>query len=626
VQCAKLARTEEGTKNLGKFKIDLEPIGSRTEITGEQNLLQAAQQAGVQVAAVCGGAGVCGKCRVQIIAGEVSPANEAERRCFSTEELAQGYRLACMVNPLTNVKLFVPPESLTTTQRLQVEGQETKIELRPSVTALDLEMEMPDLEDLRSDQVRVQDACRAAGYEKLAADLPMLACLSDRVRELDWKFRVVLRDGEIAAVLPKGAMLAGLAVDIGTTKIAAYLVNLETGDTITKAGAMNPQVAYGEDVVSRIAFVNESDENKITMQKVVVDSLNEMLTGLCERGGISREQVVDAAMVGNTAIHHLFLGLPVRQLGMSPFIPAVSQAVQVPAGSLGLKLAPGANVYLPPNIAGYVGADHVSVQLVTRLLDEKRTVIACDIGTNTEISIIHQGKVWSCSCASGPAFEGAHISAGMRAAPGAIERVKIVKNEIFIETIEGQPPVGICGSGILDVISEMLSAGVLKYTGALEKTHPLVRNETRKGDMLLASKDSTGHGREIVVTRDDVNEIQLAKGAIRTGIDVLMEKAGVSNEEVDAFILAGAFGTYIDVDSGINIGMFPALARHTFTQVGNAAGIGAKQMLVSTEMRAMAEAIADKVEYIELTTYPRFTHKFAKAMFFPATGAAEKNG
>jgi uncharacterized 2Fe-2S/4Fe-4S cluster protein (DUF4445 family) len=611
------AHIAEGTKILAKYKIDLEPIGSRTEITGEQTLLQAAQQAGVHLAAVCGGAGVCGKCRVRIITGEVSALNIAEEKFFTPQELAEGYRLACMVNPLSDVKLHVPPESLTTTQRLQVEGQETKIELHPAVIGVDLEMEMPDLQDLRSDQVRVQDACREAGYDNLRADLPVLFCLSDRLRELDWNFRLVLRNGKIVAVLPAGETFAGLAVDIGTTKIAAYLVNLNTGDTMAKAGAMNPQVAYGEDVVSRIAFVNEDPANKAVMQSSLVKTLNEMIADLCTEAGMRPEQVVDAVVVGNTAIHHLFLGLPVMQLGMSPFISAVSQSVQVQAASLGLKIAPGANVYLPPNIAGYVGADHVSVQLVTRLLDEKRTVITCDIGTNTEISIIHKGKVWSCSCASGPAFEGAHISAGMRAAPGAIERVKIIENEVFIETIENQPPVGICGSGILDVMSEMLSAGVLKYTGAMDRKHPLVRNETRKGDILLAGANVTGHEREIVVDRSDVNEIQLAKGAIRTGIDVLMEKAGVSNEEVDAFILAGAFGTYIDVDSGINIGMFPPLARHKYSQVGNAAGIGAKQMLVSTEMRTMAEAIAEKVEYVELTTYPRFTHKFAKAMFFP---------
>ena len=622
----RLARIEEGTKNLAKFRIDLEPIGSRTEITGEQSLLQAAQQAGVQVAALCGGAGVCGKCRVRIITGEVSSPSVAEEDFFTDEEMAQGYRLACMVHPLSDVKLHVPPESLTTTQRLQVEGRETKIDLHPAVIGLDLEMEMPDLEDLRSDQIRLQDACRDAGYPHVYADLPVMTCLSDRVRELDWKFRLVLRDGEMIAVLPVGESFAGLAVDIGTTKIAAYLVNLDTGDTLAKAGAMNPQVAYGEDVVSRIAFVNEDPANKAIMQSALVDTLNEIIADLCAEAGLQSAQVVDAVMVGNTAIHHLFLGLPVMQLGMSPFIPAVSEAVQVRAADLGLKIAPGAKVYLPPNIAGYVGADHVSVQLVTRLLDEPRTVIACDIGTNTEISIIHKGQVRSCSCASGPAFEGAHISAGMRAAPGAIERVKIIDDEVFIETIEDQPPVGICGSGILDVISEMLSAGVLKYTGALDKKHSMVRNETRKGDMLLASAESTGHKREIVVNREDVNEIQLAKGAIRTGIDVLMDRAGVSNEEVDAFILAGAFGTYIDVDSGINIGMFPPLARHKFTQVGNAAGIGAKQMLVSTKMRAMAEAIAEKVEYVELTTYPRFTHHFAKAMFFPKTEEVSDDG
>lgn len=609
-----------------QYKIDLEPIGSRTEISGEDTLLNAAQKAGVHLAAVCGGAGVCGKCRVRIITGQVTPPSANEYDFFSQHELDDGYRLACQVSPLSDVKLHVPPESLTTTQRLQVEGKETKVSPHPAVVGVDVEMEPPNLEDLRSDLVRIQDVCRQAGRADVVAGLRVLSYLSDKVRDEEWRFRLARHGAEIVSVLPLGTALYGLAVDIGTTKVAAYLLRLESGETVAMTGAMNPQVAYGEDVVSRIAYVNESPAHKQIMQQVLVETLNEMTTRLCEESGVRADQIVDAVVVGNTAIHHLFLGLPVRQLGMSPFIPAVSQAVQVSAAELGWKLAPGAAVYLPPNIAGYVGADHVSVLLASRLLDEKRTVIACDIGTNTEISIIHHGQVWSCSCASGPAFEGAHISAGMRAAPGAIERVKIMDGTLRINTIEDQPPVGICGSGILDVISEMLSAGMLKASGGLVLDHSLVRQKQRKGEVLLAAADATGHQREIVVTRNDVNEIQLAKGAIRTGIDVLMEKAGVKDEEVDAFILAGAFGTYIDVESGINIGMFPPLPRERFSQVGNAAGIGAKEMLISTELRAMAEQIAQKVDYIELTTYPRFTHKFAKAMFFPEPQATGEKG
>jgi uncharacterized 2Fe-2S/4Fe-4S cluster protein (DUF4445 family) len=603
--------------NMPQFRIDLEPVGSRTEISAQQTLLQAAQKAGVHLAAVCGGAGVCGKCRVRLITGQLTPPGAAEQEFFGQSELDEGYRLACQAYPLSDVKLHIPPEALTTTQRLQVEGKETHVAPDPAVVPLDLEMEAPTLADLRSDLLRLQDACRAAGLLELRMSLPVAQCLSDRIRSENWKIRLALRGEEVVAVLPLSTLLYGLAVDIGTTKIAAYLLCLESGQTVAMTGAMNPQVAYGEDVVSRIAYVNENPENKTTMQQTLVETLNVMTARLCEESGVRREQIVDAVVVGNTAIHHLFLGLPVMQLGMSPFIPAVSQAMLVPAAGLGLKMAPGAAVYLPPNIAGYVGADHVAVLLASRLLDEHRTVIACDIGTNTEISIIHQGQVWSCSCASGPAFEGAHISAGMRAAPGAIERVKIVEGGLRINTIEDQPPVGICGSGILDAVSEMLSAGVLRSSGAFDLEHPLVRRDNRKGEVLLSTEESSGHHREIVVTRNDVNEIQLAKGAIRTGIDVLMERAGVGNDEIDAFILAGAFGTYIDVDSGINIGMFPALPHHRFSQVGNAAGIGAKEMLVSHKMRGQAEQIAQKVQYIELTTYPRFTHKFAKAMFFP---------
>ncbi len=276
-------------------------------------------------------------------------------------------------------------------------------------------MEAPSLGDLRSDMVRLQDACRQAGRVNLRAGLPVLADLSDRLRQMNWRFRLVLAEDEIVAVLPYGQTLYGLAVDIGTTKVAAYLVNLEDGQTVAMTGAMNPQVAYGEDVVSRIAYVNESPDHKTAMQQTLIDTLNVMTARLCEEGGVSREQIVDAVVVGNTAIHHLFLGLPVLQLGMSPFISAVSQAIQVSAVELGLKMAPGAMVYLPPNIAGYVGADHVSVLLASSLLDEKRTVIACDIGTNTEISITHQVRFGAV-----PALPARHLRAHT-SAPGCVQ-------------------------------------------------------------------------------------------------------------------------------------------------------------------------------------------------------------
>jgi uncharacterized 2Fe-2S/4Fe-4S cluster protein (DUF4445 family) len=598
------------------FEIDWQPIGRRNTISSHVDLLSGARQAGVKLAALCGGGGVCGKCKVRLVYGQLSPVTPSEASFFTPHELEQGYRLACQAFPQTDVKLHIPAEALEALQRLQVEGQEAEMTIDPAVVAVDLETAVPSLDDMRSDQFRLRDALAQAGYDQLSFDLAILNSMSDVLRKNQWRVRLAIRGDEVAAVLPFGAPLYGLAVDIGTTKVAAYFVDLTTGRTLDKQGAMNPQVAYGEDVVSRIAFVNESSENKKLMQSQLVDQLNQFVAVFCEKQDCLPEQIVDAVMVGNTAIHHLLLGLPVEQLGMAPYVPAVSEALSVRSVDIGLEIASGAHIYLPPNIAGYVGADHVSMLLATRLPDLSGTVIACDIGTNTEISLKHNGKMWSCSCASGPAFEGAHIAFGMRAAAGAIERVQIRDGKFLVSTIENTPAVGICGSGILDAVSEMVSAEMVKPLGGFDLSHPLVSPNHRKGEVRLVEASSAGLDRDIVITRKDINEIQLAKGAIRSGIEILLQTAGIEAQAVDQFILAGAFGTYIDVDSALNIGMFPDLPRERFSQVGNAAGMGAKQMLVSKAYREKSTRIAGQIEYVELISFPKFTKIFAKSMYF----------
>jgi uncharacterized 2Fe-2S/4Fe-4S cluster protein (DUF4445 family) len=325
-------------------------------------------------------------------------------------------------------------------------------------------------------------------------------------------------------------------------------------------------------------------------------------------------------VVGNTAMHHIFARLPVHQLGTAPYVPSVSEPLDIPARELGLALAPGAYVHLPPNIAGYVGADHVSMLLATDTWQkDDRTLVALDIGTNTEITLAHKGRLLSCSCASGPAFEGAHIHDGMRAAPGAVERVQIKGEEVLIHTIGNQPPVGICGSGILDAVSELIDKGILDQRGSIRPLHPSIRKaEGMRYEFLLAEAAKSGHGREVIVTRKDVNEIQLAKGAIRAGIETLMLEAGLAGkpEALDEFIVAGAFGTYISLESAVRVGMFPDLPMHKFAQVGNAAGTGARQMLVSRERRRIAEEIVGRVEYIELSSHPDFITEFSRDLFF----------
>lgn len=597
------------------FTVDLEPVGRRTTLTAGQTLLTAAQQAGVALIAVCGGVGVCQDCKVQLMSGKLTPLTMVEEETFAPHELAEGWRLACQAEPLSDVKLHIPPESLSAIQRLQVEGLENHIPLNPQVTAVEVRLPPPSLTDLRDDLLRLSDTFAANGLKKPRLALPVLFQFSERMRQQDWTGRLAIRqDGEVVGTLLPDQSIYGLAVDIGTTKIAAYLVNLDLGKTAAKRGAMNPQISFGEDVVSRIGYANQGDAERLTLQTCLVETLNELLSSLCEEIKIDVYQVVDAVIVGNTAMHHLFAGISVRQLGQAPYVAAVTAPLDFPAAQVGLVMAPGAHVYLPPNIAGYVGADHVSMVLATQTWQKPGVTLALDIGTNTEISLSANGRLVSCSCASGPAFEGAHISAGMRAVPGAIERVQCLEGKLRIFTIDHEPPVGICGSGVLDAVAEMRSSSIIDERGTLRKDAPGVRPNGRTSEFLLVPAGSTGTGKDITITRRDVNEIQLAKAAIRTGIEILLAELGLQAQEIDEFIVAGAFGTYLYLPSAVRIGMFPNLPAECFSQVGNAAGIGARQMLISMTKRDEALEILQRMEYIELTTHPEFQDTYVRTM------------
>ncbi|HMN60431.1 MAG TPA: ASKHA domain-containing protein, partial [Anaerolinea sp.] len=542
-----------------KYTVTLQPIGRRIEVDANTSLLEAAQRAGVEMVASCGGIGICSTCKIRVPQGRVSDLTETEVEELGPEQVAAGYRLACQTYPLEDVRVDIPRESLVAGQQIQVEGQEGQIQLDPAVRAVDLDLNAPSLHDLRSDITRVNVALAQQGLPALWAGPGLLDALSNHLRRGGWRARIAVRVDEgrsaLVSVLPYGARIAGLAMDMGSTKLAIFLVDLEDGAILAQAGVMNPQISFGEDVVSRIAFANRGEENRRQLQARLAEAVNQTLAEFCEREGICQEQVVDVVAVGNTAMHHLFSGLPVEPLGEAPYTPVVSEAMYFPAAEVGLRVAPGAWVYLPPNIAGYVGADHVSALLATRSYTAAgRTAMVVDIGTNTEISLMHAGRVLSCSCASGPAFEGAHIRDGMRAAPGAIERVHIGADTVRPVTIASQPPVGICGSGILNAVAELLDANILDGRGVLRPSDSRVRQANGKGEFLLVPSSQAGHGRDIVVTRKDVNEIQLAKGAIRAGLEILLKEAGISAGEVDDFIVAGALRPHLDLARGLRGG------------------------------------------------------------------------
>jgi uncharacterized 2Fe-2S/4Fe-4S cluster protein (DUF4445 family) len=614
---------------VGTFIVDLEPIGRRMEVPSGTSLLIAAQKAGVDLVAVCGGIGICGTCLVRLVSGTLSAVTESEEEMLTREQLAQGFRLACQAEPTSNVRLDIPPESLPAAQKMMVEGHETETDLKPSVVVMDVEIRHPDLQDLRSDLTRVNDFLIQSGKTTGKGDLTVLTKISDQLRAQNWSGRLVTRDlgnhTGLISILKPGTHPIGLAVDMGSTKLAVYLVDLESGVTIASTGIMNPQIAYGEDVISRIAFANRENGNRKLLQTRLVETLNQTVTTLLGNSGADRDQLVDGVMVGNTAMHHFLCNLPVTQLGAAPYVAAVSEPLDIRASEVGIEMAPGANIHIPANIAGYVGADHTSALLASQSFAVNETMVLVDIGTNTEISITHKGRVLSCSTASGPAFEGAHIRDGMRAAPGAIEKVLIKDQKIEIFTIAGAAPVGLCGTGILKAISEMADAGILDNRGVFTKRATGYEeyiqqqrgpNGNSVAQFLLVPAHATGHGRDILVTRKDIHEIQLAKGAIRTGIEVLLKETGLSPLDVDHWVIAGAFGTYLDLNSALRIGMFPSAPIERFHQVGNAAGVGAKQMLLSKHRRETARELASKVEYIELTVYPDFTNMYVDSMYF----------
>lgn len=606
----------QSTPKTKKLIVDMQPVGRRIDIEPGKTLFEAAQSAGVGLVSLCGGEGWCQSCLIRITSGEVNPPTQSETDFLSDEELANGFRLACQVIPQSDLRIDIPSGSLSAPQRLQVEGTDFNIALNPIVQVVDLELPPPALEDLRADADRLKDALAEQRYPGMRMEFPVLTDISAALRSNKWTVRVVLRENEVIAILSPGSDIFGIAVDIGTTKLALYLVDLSNGGVVAKTGEMNPQIAYGEDIVSRIAFATQNPDGRKTLQAALVETLNQKIREICRLNGISHEQVIDAVIVGNTAMHHLFAGLPVKQLAFAPYVPAINESIDIRASAIGIKLAAGAYIHLLPNIAGYVGADHSAVILSTELWQTNKTVLAIDIGTNTEITLASNGRLLSCSCASGPAFEGAHITNGMRAAPGAIERVQIVDDEVRVFTIENEAPVGICGSGILDVVAEMKAANLMDEKGALiEGQFNIRRGKQDKLEFLLVPAASSGHARDIIVSRKDVNEIQLAKAAIRAGQEVLLVTAGITADKIDEVIIAGAFGTYISVPNAIKVGMLPDIPVKRFRQIGNAAGMGAVQALVSGKHRSLIKDVIKHVDYIELTTYKDFQREFLKAMY-----------
>lgn len=618
-----------------------QPDGCRGTCEDQANLLAVARQYGIALESPCGGTQACGKCAVKIEAfsdkkcndqNHFAEACEQEKKLLAPEDLQQGYRLACCTEVRADLVAYIPEQSRRTAQVILEDGRATKHSLHPSVRLVFLELDKPTLEDSRDDQRRIFDALRVAGFAAdPSLDYKVLQHLPATIRAGKWNITIGLyQEKEIVFIAPgRVERVYGVAIDIGTTTIAGFLGDLATGAIVTQNSLTNSQIQYGDDVISRISCCMLEDDGLEKLHQTILADINDLIARMTISAGIDARDVVEVVLVFNTVMHHIFLGITPDALGRSPFVSATRRALDIKARDLGIDINGGCYVHCLPIEAGFVGADNVAVLLAANACESEKIQLLIDIGTNGEINLGSRDRMLAASCATGPAFEGAQIKHGMRAAAGAIERVTIdpVSKEAEIQVIGDQKtkgadarvrPKGICGSGIIDVAAELYKAGLVLPDGRFDKSVECARlraDANGKYEYVLAWAQETMTGQDIVITQKDIRAIQLAKSALYAGIKILMRRLGI--EKVEAVILAGAFGSYIHVESALVIGMFPDCALEDVVVIGNAAGEGAKRALFDTRQREEAERIAGFVEFVETAAENDFSTHFADAMFFP---------
>ena len=588
-------------KSPARHTVRFANLDREVEASADESLLESARRAGVRIVGACGGRGVCGSCTVRIISGAVD-----YQRGDNAEPAHSGpnkeWVRACLVRPLSDCVVEVAPRALAAVARTDVDGRDggATVAFAPVVRTYDIELPSPVMAAGNSDLERVYAALGEGAAERI--DIAALQRLPRMLRENGWRLRVSVREGEVIGLTPPGTRTLGLAVDLGTTNVAASLTDMESGARLASLGIENPQAAFGADLISRINHAIRTPDGGRELQSAIVTAIASLARDLCESVAAQPDQIVDVTVCGNTAMHHLLLGLPVSQLGRAPFVPAACAGIDVKARDLGLAVLAGACVHILPNIGGFVGGDHVAALLATEDGWSETTSIVIDIGTNTELSLIHRGEITTASTASGPALEGGNISSGMRAAEGAVERVWFHEGEIHTQVIGGGEPVGLCGSGVLEALATLHQAGIIDRSGRMRPGHPAVHENGNRRTCTLAPN--------VPFTQEDVRAVQLAKAAIRAGIDLLLCEAGLTEESLERVIIAGAFGAYVDVESAIAIGMLPPLPPERFEQVGNAAGVGVRMALASGAAREHARRLAARCRHMELSTLAGFQKVF----------------
>jgi len=622
--------------------VTFQPSGQEVSVLPRTTVLEAAALAGLPIDTPCGGSGTCGKCRVRIAGGTGEPT-EVDRELLTTEELAEGWRLACQTAIRSDTVVYVPSSSLFADQHriLETAMTSTAPEILPAVRKVFLEMSPPSLSDGTSDLTRLQGP-----LGPLTVDLPLLRALPKKLRDGGFSGTAVLSDHRLIDFEPGDTSMRcyGIALDIGTTTLVGSLLNLITGEEEAVLARVNPQVGFGDDVLSRIGHADTKPDGLQQLNQAILAALAEMIEGLCTRARIRPDQVYNAALAGNTTMEHILCRVNPSQLGQSPFVPVHADGLKVRAGELGLPIHERANAYVFPVIGAFVGGDTVSGMLATQLAAQDDPALMVDIGTNGEIVLVHEGRLYAASTAAGPAFEGARISCGMRAAAGAIEKATI-DGDLQVSVIGNGRPTGLCGSGLIDVAAGLLSHGIVSPQGRLlppaelppglpsALTDRVTFGSDGKPEFLLspgpgqlspssprsAGPNSDGVHRPIALTQQDIRELQLASGAIRSGIKLLVKRAGIRTRDLKSILLAGGFGNFIRRSNAQRIGLLPTDVEHRHIRyVGNVSLMGAKWAILSTEARQQAERLARQTQLVELSTEGDFRTEFAEAMIFPS--------
>ena len=604
------------------------PGGRTLEVVSGTTILRAAHAAGVDITATCGGRGRCTSCRVKFIEGAVPPPTIMDELQLGDDLVRDGYRLSCqcgVTEPIT-VEL-APPLDERAFQILGASaGVAGRIPIESGVVKHVVKVALPREEHHQTSDL--EQLLEAIGRAPADVHPDLLRQLPAALREGEGEVTVSTFGSTVIGVErgDTALMKFGLAVDIGTTSVVTSLIELESGEQLASVSSLNPQAVFGGDLMSRIAFVQFNPGNLRKLHTRIIGLLNRHIEQLTRESGVLAKWIYKVVVVGNTCMHHLLLGIDPSWVGLAPYAPVLRHPLVVPARELHLTVAAEARVCLLPIVAGFVGADAVAVALATRIYESAEVRAAVDIGTNGEVLLGSRERLWACSAPAGPALEGAQIRHGMRGAAGAIDRVRVDADGIHVHTIAEAAAQGICGSGLIDLIAGLLDAGVIDWTGLIDLDRraalpPALRDRVRQvGDareVVLLRSGEAGATREIVLTQEDVRQVQLAKGAIASGIALLQQVAGVGSERVAELMLAGGFGNYVSIQSALRIGLVPPLPAEKIRYVGNAASLGAQLCLVSEPERARAERIARSIEHVSLAAHPQFQDIFVDCMNFP---------